>query len=247
MLSIVEKKQILRTVNLFTETPDEILDEVARLLEEVVCPAGETLFQQGDYGDAMYIIIEGRVRVHSGGRTLATLEKGSVFGEMAALDPEPRSASISALADLRLLRLERVPFTGLITSRPEITTGIIHILCQTLRARTTVMVEDFQYLQQVAQLTAAATAVEAGIYQPGSIEAVTQRSDALGQLARVFQRMIREVYIREQRLQQQVQELRIEVDKARQAQQVHKITGTNYFQQLRSKASDLRQQLEGDE
>lgn len=247
MLSIAEKKQILRTVNLFAETPDHILAEVARLLEEVVCPAGATLFEQGDYGDAMYIIIEGRVRVHSGGRTLTTLEKGSVFGEMAALDPEPRSASITALADLRLLRLERVPFAQLITSRPEVTNGIIHILCQTLRARTTVMVEDFQYLQQVAQLTAAASAVEGGIYQPESIDAVTQRSDALGQLARVFQRMIREVYTREQRLQQQVQELRIEVDKARQTQQVHKITGTDYFQQLRSKASNLRDQLEAKE
>ena len=68
-----------------------------------------------------------------------------------------------------------------------------------------------------------------------------------GQLARVFQRMIREVYAREQRLQQQVQELRIEVDKARQAQQVHKITGTDYFKQLRGKASDLRDLLEGKE
>ncbi len=247
MLSTLEKKQILRTVNLFAETPDDILDEVARLLEEVVCPAETTLFEQGDYGDAMYIIIEGRVRVHSGGRTLTILEKGGVFGEMAALDPEPRSASVTALADLRLLRLERVPFSQLITSRVEVTTGIIHILCQTLRARTGVMVEDFHYLQQVAQLTAAASSVEAGIYQPEAIDEVTQRSDALGQLARVLQHMIRQVYTREQRLQQQVQELRIEVDKARQTQQVHKITGSNYFQQLRSKASDLRNQLEGKE
>ncbi|MEZ4862414.1 MAG: cyclic nucleotide-binding domain-containing protein [Caldilineaceae bacterium] len=247
MLSNSEKKQILRTVNLFTETPDTILEEVARLLEEVVCPAEALLFAQGDFGDAMYIIIEGRVRVHSGGRTLAILEKGSVFGEMAALDPEPRSASVTALENLRLLRLERVPFTQLITSRPEITTGIIHILCQTLRARTTVMVEDYEYLQQVAQLTAAAAAVEAGIYEAERVDPVTKRGDALGQLARVFQRMMRQVYAREQRLQQQVQELRIEVDKARQAQQVHKITGTDYFQQLRNKAGDLRNLLEGKE
>ncbi|MEZ4713410.1 MAG: cyclic nucleotide-binding domain-containing protein [Caldilineaceae bacterium] len=247
MLSHAEKKQILRTVNLFTETPDAILEEVARLLEEVVCPADTMLFAQGDFGDAMYVIIEGRVRVHSGGRTLTILEAGGVFGEMAALDPEPRSAAITALDDLRLLRLERVPFLQLITSRSEITTGIIHILCQTLRARTNVMVEDYEYLQQVAQLTAAAAAVEAGIYQTESIDGVTKRSDALGQLARVFQRMMREVYAREQRWQQEVQELRIEVDRARQAQQVSKITGTDYFKQLRNKAGDLRNILEGKE
>ena len=246
MLSHTEKKQILRTVNLFTETPQDILEEVARLLEEVICPAETTLFEKGDFGDAMYIIIEGSVRVHSGGRTLTVLEKGGVFGEMAALDPEPRSAAITALENLRLLRLERVPFMQLITSRPEITTGIIHILCQTLRARTNVMVEDYEYLQQVAQLTAAAAAVEAGLYQIESIDAVTKRNDALGQLARVFQRMMREVYAREQRLQKEVQELRIEVDRARQAQQVEKITGSDYFQQLRNKAGDLRNILEGE-
>lgn len=246
MLSHVEKKQLLRMVNLFMETPDDILDAVARLLEEVVCPKDVILFEQGDFGDTMYIIIEGRVRVHSGGRTLTILEKGSVFGEMAALDPEPRSAAVTALADLRLLRLERAPFMALITSRPEVTNGIIHILCQTLRARTSVMVEDYDYLQQVALLTATAAAVEAGTYEADALDPVTKRGDALGRLALVFQRMIGEVYTREQRLQQQVQELRIEVNKTRQAQQVQKITGTDYFRQLRTKADDLRTLLEGE-
>jgi DNA repair ATPase RecN len=100
-------------------------------------------------------------------------------------------------------------------------------------------------LQQVARLTAAAAAVDAGIYTPETIEEVTQRTDALGQLARVFQHMIHEVAAREQRLHQQVQALRIEVDQARQARQVGQITGTDYFQQLRGKASDLRHMLEG--
>ena len=247
MLSNLEKQQLLRTVNLFAETPDTILAEVAQLLEEVTYPATTTLFEQGDYGDAMYIIIAGRVRVHSGGRTLTNLEQGSFFGEMAALDPEPRSASITALTDLRLLRLERAPLYHLLASQPEIAAGIIHILCQTLRARTNVMVEDYQYLQEVGLLTAAASAVEVGIYQSETIATVTQRNDALGQLARVFQRMIQEIFLREQRLQQQVQALRIEVDKARQAQQVHKITGTDYFQQLRNKANNLRNQLDSKE
>jgi len=244
MLTMAEKISILRSVNLFIETPDDILAEVANLLEEVGFQANETIFEQGDYGDAMYIIVEGRARVHSGGRTLITLEKHSVFGEMAALDPEPRSATVTALEDIRLLRLAREPFYRLISNRMEVASGIIHILCERLRARTTVMVEDYQYLQQVARLSAAAADVEAGIYTPESVDEVTQRTDALGQLARVFQGMIREVYAREQRLQQQVQALRIEVDKARQTQQVSKITGTDYFQQLRGKANNLRNLLD---
>jgi CRP-like cAMP-binding protein len=189
----------------------------------------------------MYIIVEGRVRVHSGGRTLSVMERHSVFGEMGtALDPEPRSASVTALEDVRLLRLERAHLFRLITSSAEVASGIIHILCQHLRANNTSMVEDYQYLQQVARLTAAATAVEAGVYEPESVDAVTRRTDALGQLARVFQQMIREVEAREQRLHHKVRQLCIEIDKGKTARQVAEITETDYFRALREKARELR-------
>jgi hypothetical protein len=69
---------------------------------------------------------------------------------------------------------------------------------------------------------------------------VAARTDELGHLARVFQRMVREVYQREQRLKQQVAELRIEIDEVKQARQVAEITETEYFQNLRQKAQQLR-------
>ncbi len=245
MLSTSEKIIILRTVSLFGETSDSMLIEVASVLKEVVINAGVTIFEYGDHGDAMYIIVDGRVRVHRGGRTLDELGPRMVVGEMSALDPEPRSASVTAIETSRLLRLERAALSRLMANQPDIAAGMIHILCRHLRARLAEMVEDYQYLQQVARLTATAAAVEAGIYEPENVDEVARRSDALGQLARVFQRMVREVYAREQRLQQQVQELRIEVDHARQAQQLSQITGTDYFQQLRHKAHDLRKLLDG--
>ena len=243
MLSTTEKMVILRSVSLFSETSDNMLTEVASLLEEVVLQAGVTIFEYGDHGDAMYIIVDGRVRVHRGGRTLDELGQRMVVGEMSALDPEPRSASVTAIETTRLLRLERAALSQLMASQPEIAVGMIHIVCRHLRDRLAEMVDDYHYLQQVARLTATAAAVEAGKYEPESVDEVAERTDALGQLARVFQGMIREVYAREQRLQQQVQELRIEVDHARQAQQLSQITGTDYFQQLRGKAHDLRRLL----
>ena len=247
MLSTGEKVRFLRAVSLFATTTDDLLTEVAGLLEEVGCDAGATIFHEGDQGATMYIIVEGRVRVHRGGRTLNILEKYAVFGEMSALDPEPRSASVTTVENTRLLRLEQAAVHQLMASHPGMASAIIRILCQHLRARLADMVEDYQYLQQVARLTEAAAAVEARVYEPEIVEEVTHRTDALGQLARVFQRMIREVYAREQHLQRQVQELRIEVDKARQAHQVAEITATDYFQQLRSKAHDLRNLLERQE
>ncbi len=135
MLSTIEKVITLKTASIFAGTPDEILAEVASLLEEVELKEGETIFEKGDAGDSMYIIVDGQVRVHDGGRTLNYLGEGDVFGEMAVLDPEPRLASVTAVEDTRLFRLDQEPFYELMDERIEVARGIIHVLSQHLRAR----------------------------------------------------------------------------------------------------------------
>jgi len=90
------------------------------------------------------------------------------------------------------------------------------------------------------RLTEAAAQVEAETFDPEELTDVATRADELGQLARVFQRMAREVQARERRLKQQVQELRIEVDQVKRARQVAEITDTGYFEQLREKAEEIR-------
>jgi CheY-like chemotaxis protein len=100
--------------------------------------------------------------------------------------------------------------------------------------------QEVEYLRHVAQVTTAASAVEAGAFQPETLAEVAGRGDGLGQLARVFQRMGREVQAREQRLRQQVQALRIEIDQVKRARQVAEITDTDYFQQLQERARKLR-------
>ena len=104
---------------------------------------------------------------------------------------------------------------------------------------------EVEYLRNVAVVTDAAGAVEAGTFTPEDLAEVSERRDALGQLARVFQRMAAEVYAREQRLKQQVQQLTIELDEARQAHQVAEITESDYFQQLQATAADLRKIVDG--
>jgi CheY-like chemotaxis protein len=100
--------------------------------------------------------------------------------------------------------------------------------------------QEVDYLNNVSLVTAAAAAVEADRFDAESLDSVTARGDALGQLARVFQRMAREVRQREERLRQQVQALRIEIDETRKARQVAEITETEYFQELQRKARRLR-------
>lgn len=97
-----------------------------------------------------------------------------------------------------------------------------------------------EYVRNVGRVTNAAAAVEAGEFDPETIAQVAARRDELGRLARVFQQMAREVRAREQRLKQEVQQLRIEIDETRTARQVSEITETDYFQDLQRKADRLR-------
>jgi two-component system, cell cycle response regulator len=100
--------------------------------------------------------------------------------------------------------------------------------------------QEIEYLQSVGEVTAAAAAIEAGDFAPETLAPVAARPDELGQLARVFQEMTREIQARERRLKEQVQQLRVEVDQARRVRQVAEITQTDYFQNLKQQARALR-------
>jgi CRP-like cAMP-binding protein len=86
-------------------------------------------------GSALYVVIDGRVRVHDGTHTLRELGPRDIFGEMAALDPEPRSASVTATEPTRLFRLEQEGLYDLMADRIEVVRGVLRVLCQRLRVR----------------------------------------------------------------------------------------------------------------
>ncbi len=97
-----------------------------------------------------------------------------------------------------------------------------------------------QIARPILAVADAAAAVEAEQYETESLDEVSQRTDEVGLLARVFQRMAREVYTREQRLKQEVQQLRIEIDEVKRAKQVEEIVDTDFFQDLQAKARAMR-------
>ena len=107
--------------------------------------------------------------------------------------------------------------------------------------------QEVDYLQQVDRVTAAAAGIKANTFQHESLDEVAKRPDELGQLAQVFQEMASQVYAREQQLQQQVQQLRIEIDQERRARDVADITESEYFQQLLGKAEELRNRTRSDQ
>jgi CRP-like cAMP-binding protein len=133
MMLTVEKVMFLRGVEIFTSVQDEYLGDVAVRMKEVHLVAGETLFHRGDTGTLMYVIVKGKMRIQVDDRVLAELRELDVLGEMAALDPEARSASAIAVEDTYLLSLSHDDIRHLMEVDVEVATGIIRTLCRRLR------------------------------------------------------------------------------------------------------------------
>ena len=134
-LLLVEKVLILKALSIFKDTPEHILADLAPLMQEEEYEQGTLIFREGEIGDCMYIIHQGEVNIHKGGTSLAKLKEKEVFGELALLDAEVRSASATTNTDCVLFRIEQEPFYELIDNRPEVARGFIKILCQRLRAQ----------------------------------------------------------------------------------------------------------------
>jgi YesN/AraC family two-component response regulator len=157
----------------------------------------------------------------------------TLLEQLPALNPILKAVIITAYGDMRNIRtaMQRGAYDFL--TKPLDLQDLEITITRTLR-------HVQQYLRYVASLTDAAAAVEDSAFDPVSLEDVACSSGELGRLARVFQRMAREIYTREQRLQQQVQELRIEIDQTRKSRQVAEVTESDYFRRLQQQAQSLR-------
>ncbi len=129
----IEKLLILKDVPLFAYTPDEILLEVARCSKSVVVDKGTLIIEKGQTDDIMYIIAKGKIKVHDGENVLAIMGEREIFGELSALSPGKRSASVSALDTTHLLTLDSETLYHLMTLHFSLVHGIIEALCSRCR------------------------------------------------------------------------------------------------------------------
>lgn len=129
----VQKVLFLRKVDFFADLSTRELGHVAKIANEAVFPAGETIFREGDYGNTLYIIVRGEVAVTRGGQRVGVLGEADYFGEMAVLTGEMRSASVTAMTDCMLMRIEQADFHGILAHNFEAVLAVIRTLCRRLR------------------------------------------------------------------------------------------------------------------
>jgi len=182
--------ELLRSVPLFSDLEEGELERFSQVAVPRAFPPATRVFHEGDHSDACYIVRSGSFRVtreHSDGRaiTLATLGPGDIFGELAMLDGEVRSASVEALSDGELLALPAGEVRALLSRHPEITVKLIAALVRRLRtANERISRQSFQTVpSRVAGVLAQLVADEAPVAGDGGEVTIRMNQADLAQLA----------------------------------------------------------------
>jgi HEAT repeat protein len=136
-ISTLERVLLLRQVPIFADLPPEDLEQVAEVAEERWIASGDVLSRQGEQGDDLFLIVSGQVRVtrQTGGReqVVALRGAGEFVGEMAIIEAAPRSASLIAADEVRLLVIRGADFEAILRDRPAVALAVLRNMSRRLR------------------------------------------------------------------------------------------------------------------
>ena len=133
-----EKKKRLMQTPVFRDMPEDVVGEIAKVVEAKVIPGGTTLFRKGEPGDSFWMIDTGKVRVFRRDEegvelTLSELGAGDSFGEMALLTGEPRSANVETVEESQVMVLAKDQFDRVLKSHPDVSLTFIKQLSNWLK------------------------------------------------------------------------------------------------------------------
>ena len=123
----------LAEVPFFEGFTEDDLRRVVALSEQVSAAEGTVLVDQGDPGAHCYVVVEGSANVYVRGEYVAAVEAGSTIGEMALVDHRPRTATVVAATDMKLLRFEAKAFRQLLDEMPKASERVMTLLNARLR------------------------------------------------------------------------------------------------------------------
>lgn len=151
-MNIVEQ---LRESRLFRRVKPEDLEALVQIMKRFDFPDGHVIFEKGDPGDALYIVLSGQVRIytrdeHGNEITLSHLEPSRIFGEFALLDQQPRSASAATIGAVSVLALRCEDFNAFLTQHASVGLAMIENLVQQVRQVTSYLTRVNESLDLLA-------------------------------------------------------------------------------------------------
>jgi CRP/FNR family transcriptional regulator, cyclic AMP receptor protein len=126
--------QHFQAVPLFSSVSREGLRALIRAATEVDVRAGRVLVNEGEWGREMYVILRGTAEVTKGGRKLRELVPGDFFGEMAFLSPAPRTATVTARSDMRVMVLDSRAMGAVVEKEPAVARRLLQAMADRIRS-----------------------------------------------------------------------------------------------------------------
>jgi CRP-like cAMP-binding protein len=127
------KAELLRHIPLFKACNPHALAEIGQLADEVDVPDGYTLIREGTFGEQFILIVEGRVRIDRGGKTIRTMGPGEFLGEIALIDKGRTTATATTEGPAKLFILGHQAFNSLLDQSPAVRLDIMTALANRVR------------------------------------------------------------------------------------------------------------------
>ena len=236
----------LKKIDWFADLPEDMLIALAGKVRVGNLDKDEILFNKGDIGNSLFVILEGRVKVVTNDEdgneiALNKVGTGEIIGEMALLDYEPRSAGVVAIEKTSTLELKRDDFMEILKGYPDLALSIIRNLSKRLRHNTS-------YIEEITKLSRRVAIGDYSVINESEIEQTHMgkgsEHDKVDQLMAEFVAMVRGVREREDDLRKQVQKLKLtlQIDEEKRRQEVEEIVNADFYAPLKEQAKKLRAQ-----
>ena len=132
------KVELIKRVPLFSKLSKKGLEEVAHLADELDLPKGKVMALEGDRGREFFVLLEGEADVTKGDKSINTMRAGDFFGEIALVTKMPRTASVAATTDVRVLVITERDFGALLKHSDEVGRGVAEALAERIAPELTV-------------------------------------------------------------------------------------------------------------
>jgi CRP-like cAMP-binding protein len=124
------KVELIKKVPLFSKLSKKGLEEVAHIADELDLPEGKVMALEGDRGREFFVLLEGAADVTKGDKSINTMNAGDFFGEIALVTKMPRTASVTATTDVRVLVITERDFGSLLKHSNEVSRAVAEALAE---------------------------------------------------------------------------------------------------------------------
>ena len=152
--SLDSKIKSFKSIEIFNLLPDEKLELLIRDSREIILNPGETLFREGDAGDAMYVILSGEIAIEKENTMIARKGRGNYFGEMTLIEDKPRSSTIKDITKSRLLEIMKEQFLLHFASTPQALMSVLKTVSERARENLTALDQGMKILKAEKKLNA---------------------------------------------------------------------------------------------